>query len=178
MEEGNSQDLIQIRVRIEKGLGSRLKNEAKEHKMSLSSYVNFLLSSRSSKEEISYKERISNSDEKKEIESRVYFTRSEAEILKKYSEANGWSTVKEIRYRTISSFAKKPKLNREELKAIYSVRSSINVLGANINRLIRNNQELTDRNINICKELVERIGELKKKISYLEKCNNTSYRLK
>ena len=74
MEEGNNQDLIQIRVRIEKGIGSRLKNEAKAHKMSLSSYINFLLNSWSSKEEISYEEKISNSDEKKEIESRVYFT--------------------------------------------------------------------------------------------------------
>ena len=165
------------RIRIEESLVSQLKKEAKEHKTSLNSYVNFLLNTIVKKEEPLFEETI-NKPEKKEVESRVYFTESEAEILKKYAELNQWSVSREVRYRTISTLAKKPKLNTEELKAIYGVRSSINILGANLNRLIRNNQVISDHNIIFCKELSGLITELQSKINWLMKCGNTNFKLK
>lgn len=141
-----------ITFRAKQDLLGCLGQEAKTYQMSLNSYINFLLNSATIRKEILFDEVI-NKWEKKEIESRVYFTKSEAELLKKYADLNEWSVTKEIRYRTISTLAKKPKLNAEELKAIYSVRSAINVLGANINRLIRNDQVISDYNIFVCKEL-------------------------
>jgi hypothetical protein len=164
-------------ITIKESLVNRLTEKSKEHKMSLNSYVNFLLNSSIKKEEPLFEETI-NKPEKKEIASRAYFTQSEIELLRRYAKLNEWSIVKEIRYRTISSLAKKPKLSKEEFKAIYSVRTSINVLGANINRLIRNDQILMDYDIEVCKELIGLIKELKGKISYLEKCSNTHFKLK
>ena len=74
--------------------------------------------------------------------------------------------------------AQKPKLTQEELKAIHAVKSSINVLGTNINRLVREGQSLSDDNINICQELITLMAELKDKINYLEKCGSSSFKLK
>ena len=116
--------------------------------------------------------------EKKEIESRVYFTLGEADVLRAYASLNGWSLSKEIRYRTVSSFAKKPKLSGEELKSIYSVRSSINILGANFNRLVRDQASLSDDNIAVCQGLALLMKELRDKISYLEKCSTSRFKLK
>lgn len=167
----------QIRVRIEEGLISSLKAEAKERKMSLSSYTNFMLNSFVKKGEPLFEETI-NKPEKKEIASRSYFTQSEIELLRKYAELNEWSVSREVRYRTISTLAKKPKLDQEELRAVYSVRSSINILGANLNCLIRNDHLLSDENIGVCTELAKLIKELRIKINYLEKCSYTHFKLK
>jgi hypothetical protein len=52
------------------------------------------------------------------------------------------------------------------------------VLGANINRLIRDNKPLTADNNGIWQNLIELINELKNKINYLEKCNYSSFKLK
>lgn len=59
-----------------------------------------------------------------------------------------------------------------------AVRSSINVLGANVNRLIRDHKSLSDANIYICQELTTLLQEFKSKISYLEKCNFSNFKLK
>ena len=176
-EEVKIKKLKQIRVRTDESLISQLKKEAKGHKMSLSSYVDYLLNTLIRKGEPIYQETI-NKLEKKEVESRVYFTKSEAELLKRYAELNGWSMSKEIRYRIVSSLSKTPKLNKEELKAIYSVRSSINVLGANINRLIRNDQVISDHNIAFCTELSDLIRKLQLRINWLIKCGNTNFKIK
>ena len=165
--------LKQIRIRVEEDLVGQFKKEAKVHKMSLSSYMNFLLNSTAEKEEVLFDEVI-NKPEKKEVERRVFFTKGEIEILKKYADLNEWNVTREIRYRTISTLAKKPKLNKEELKAIYVVRSAINILGANINRLIRNEQIISDHNIIVCKELAELIQELQTKIKWLIKSSQKS----
>jgi len=116
--------LKQIRIRVEEDLVSQFKKEAKIHRMPLSSYMNYVLNSFLKKEEILFDE-IINKPEKKEVESRVFFTKSEVEILKKYADLNEWSVAKEIRYRTVSTLAKKPRLNAEELKAIYLVQTLI-----------------------------------------------------
>jgi hypothetical protein len=165
------------RIRIEENLVNRLNEKSKEHKMSLNGYANFVLNSSIKKGEPLFEETI-NKPEKREIASRSYFTQSEMELLKKYAELNEWSVSREVRYRTISTLAKKPKLNKEELRAVYSVRSSINILGANLNRLIRNDQLLSDENIEVCTELAKLIKELRIKINYLEKCSYTHFKLK
>lgn len=167
-----------IRVRITEELLNELEAGAKEIKISRNNYINHILNLQlQQKERIFYKE-VLGKQEKKEVESRVYFTAKEAEILKKYAKSNEWSMTKEVRYRTILSLSNKPKLDGEELKAIYTVRSSINVLGANINRFVRDSISITDNNIKICRDLSEAIKELKDKINYLEKCSYSSIELK
>jgi predicted DNA binding CopG/RHH family protein len=168
--------LKQVRVRIEEVLISQFKKEAKMCGMSLSSYMNYVLNSAVKKEKVLFEE-IIDKKTKKDIVSRVRFTQSEIELLKKYANSNGWSITKEIRFRIILTLAKKPKLNAEELKAIYSVRSSINVLGANLNRIVRDNRVISDHNIIVCKELAELIQELRAKINWLDKCNRSSFEI-
>ena len=166
-----------VKFRVNDTLLNLLKEEAKLRQMSMSSYINFRLNSSIKKSKILFDELI-NKFEKKEVEIRLLFTLSEINLLKEYAAVNEWSLAKEARYRIVSSIAKKPKFNREELKAIYTVRSAINVLGANINRLIRDSKPLTADNIIVCQNLIELINELKNKISYLEKCNHSNFKLK
>jgi hypothetical protein len=165
-----------IIFRAKEDLFSILQEEAKTRQMSLNSFIKFILNSYLKPENILFDETISK-PERREVESRVFFTQSEVELLRKYAKLNEWGISREVRFRTISTLAKKPKLNTEELRAIYSVRSAINVLGANLNRLIRNDQALSDYNIGVCIELIELIKELRGKINYLEKCGNTHFKL-
>ena len=177
-EEKKEDNVVKtIILRSKKDLIDHLKAKSEKHKMSLNAYVNFILNSAAEKTEPIYKEVI-NKPEKKEIASRSYFTQSEMEVLKEHAKMNEWSISKEVRYRTIASIALTPKLNKEELRTMYSIRSSINVLGANINLLVRNSVSITDDNIKICQDLIELISELKNKISYLEKCNHSSFKVK
>lgn len=176
MEQREKKDRA-IKIRITESLLSWLQEKAKELGMSVNCYVNFLINMLGKKEEKSYEEKI-NKYEKREIKSRVPFTVSEATLLREYALSNGWSLSKEIRYRVISSLSRKPKLNKEELETIRAVRASINVLGANINRLVRNSECISNENIEICKNLIELLKELKDKIGYLEKCSYSSFKLK
>ena len=176
MEQREKKDRI-IKVRVTENLLSWLQEKAKELGMSVNCYINFLINVSAKKEKKSSEEKI-NKYERREVKSRVPFTISEAALLRGYALSNGWSLSQEIRYRVISSIAKKPKLSKEELKAIYAVRSSINVLGANINRLVRDNEYLSDNNVGICKELILLMKELKDKVVYLEKCSYSNFKLK
>lgn len=166
-----------LKVRVSKSLLKALQREARIEQMSVNSYINLMLITSCKDQEVLFEEKVGQY-EKKEVESRVYFTLSEANLLKEYAQLNEWSVSKEIHYRVISSLAKKPKLNGEELKAIYGVRSSINVLGANINRFIRNHEMLSDNNAGVCQELTLLIKELQNKINYLEKCSYSRFKLK
>ena len=166
-----------LKVRVTESLLSDLQKEASLAKMSVNSYINLTLIASYKNPEILFDEKAGHY-EKKEIESRVYFTTSEAELLRAYAELNSWGLSKEIRYRTISSLSQKPKLSGEELKVIYAVRSSINVLGANFNRLVRNHASLSNDNISMCQDLGLLMKELKDKIGYLEKCSSTQFKLK
>lgn len=166
-----------LNVRVSESLLNLLQKKAKLMQISLSRYVNFVLNSSIKKHEVPFDEKIGQYEEK-DIKSRIYFTASEMELLKQHTLLNDWSITKEVRYRIVSSLAKKPKLNKEELKAIYSVRSSINVLGVNINRLVRDRELLSDNNIEVCKELITLMKELTDKISYLEKCSYSNFKLK
>lgn len=167
----------QIRIRVEPHLLETLKTKAQGCGMSLSSYTNVVLNSLLKDQVVSFEEKI-NKYEKKEVKSRPYFTKSEIELLRQYAELNDWSLAKEIRYRIVSTLAKKPKLSKEELRAVYSVRSSVGMLGANINSLIRNNLIIPDSGADsMCKELLELIAEIISKIDYLEKCSHTHFKL-
>lgn len=166
-----------VKVRVSEILLNFLQKEAVSTQMSLSGYINLILTSSVKKHAIAFEEKIDRY-EKKESRIRVCLTASETALLKQHAVLNNWSLTKEVRYRILSSLAKKPKFNQEELKAIYAVRSSINVLGANINRLVRENESLSDDNMGVCKELVGLLKELKDKISYLEKCSSSNFKLK
>lgn len=169
--------LQQVRIRIETSLLNLLKMEAREHKMSLGSYVNFVLNSYLRKQVITFKEKV-NKYEKKEAKSYTYFTRSEMTLLKQYASLNDWSVTKEIRYRIISTLAQKPKLSKEELRVIYSLRSEVSILGASINGLIRSNDKASSVSLDsTCRELLRLIKEIVDKIDYLEKCSHTHFKL-
>lgn len=164
-------------LRLSEDLWLSLKNHAQEKEVSVNRLIHSILTTSLGKKEVLFDE-VAGKLEKKDIESRVYFTVGEGAVLKAYAASNGWSLSQEIRYRVVSSVAKKPKLSGEELKAIYAVRSSINVLGANINRLVRDHKPLSDSNIHICQDLMTLLQELKDKISYLESCCSSTFKLK
>ena len=166
-----------LTLRFTENLWSMLKEYSQKNCVSINRVIHLTLTTSLGKKDISFDERI-NTPEKKEIESRVFFTPSETELLREYASLNGWSLTKEIRYRVISSLSRRPKLNQEDLKAIYAVRSSINVLGANVNRLVRDREPLSDSNIHVCQDLVTLLQELKEKIKYLEKCSSSTFKLK
>lgn len=166
-----------LTLRLDEELWSDLKVDAQKNRVSINRLIQLTLTTSLKKKDVSFVERI-NVIEKKEVESRVFFTVSEADILRTYALSNGWSLSQESRYRVVSSFAKKPKLSGIELKAIYELRSAINVLGANVNRLVRDRESLSDTNIHICQELITLLQELKNKIKYLEKCNFSTFKLK
>jgi hypothetical protein len=174
---GEKEEKKALKVRVSESLLKALQRQARIEQMSVNSYINLMLTTSCKNQKVSFEEKVGQY-EKKEVESRVYFTISEVNLLKEYALSNGWSLSKEIRYRVISSLAKKSKLSGEELKAIYSVRSSINVLGANLNRLIRNHEILSDNNIKVCQELTLLIKELQNRIHYLEKCSYSRFKLK
>ena len=174
---GEKEEKKALKVRISESLLKDLQRRARIEQMSVNSCINLMLTTSCKDQEVSFEEKVGRY-EKKEVESRVYFTISEADLLKEYARLNEWSLSQEIRYRVISSLATKPKLSGEELKAIYAVRSSINVLGANVNRLIRNHEILSDDNIEVCQELTLLIRELQGKINYLEKCSYSRFKLK
>ena len=176
-ENSNQNSIKLVPIRIPENLLELLKREAQSCGMSLNKYINLNLSNLKQNKKILFEETRSRYEEKRKQIS-IYLSKSEIDLLKEYASVNEWSLSKEICYRIVSSLAKKPKLNREELKAIYTVRSAINVLGANINRLIRDSKPLTADNNGILQNLVELINELKNKISYLEKCNYSSFKLK
>lgn len=176
MKEKQKKDKI-VKLRVSENLFDFLQHSAKTLQLSLNGYANFLLHQFIKKQAVMFDEKITNL-EKKKIRVRVDLTPSEMDVLKMYALNNNWSVIKEVRYRLISSLAKKPKLTQEDLKAIYAVRSSINVLGANINRLVRDRELLSDNNIEICKELITLMTELRDKINYLEKCSSSNFKLK
>ena len=175
-EKREKKDKI-VKARVSESLFNLLQKKATLMQMSLSGYLNFILTSSFKKHEVPFDEKVTKI-EKKEIRIRVCLTASETDLLKTYASNNNWSVTKEVRYRVISSLSKKPKLTKEELKAIYGVRSSINVLGTNINRLVRDREFLSDTNIDVCKDLIMLMKELKDKISYLEKCSSSNFKLK
>ena len=109
-----------LKVRVTESLLSDLQKEASLAKMSVNSYINLTLIASYKNPEILFDEKAGHY-EKKEIESRVYFTTSEAELLRAYAELNSWGLSKEIRYRRqYPVYRKKPKLSGEELKVIYA----------------------------------------------------------
>ena len=175
-EEREKKDKI-VKVRVRESLFDLLQKEAGSVQMSLSGYVNFILTSSLKKHPIKFDEKVGKV-EKKDTRIRVCLTASETDLLEQHAIQNDWSLTKEIRYRIVSSLAQKPKLTQEELKSIHAVKSSINVLGTNINRLVREGRSLSDHNIDICQELITLMAELKDKINYLEKCGSSNFKLK
>lgn len=177
MTEAKEKKTKIVKTRLTESLKQALQTKAQTEQMSVGGVISLLLMTWLQKKDVFFDEVVGKRDAK-EIETRVYFTKSEVDVLRAYALSNGWSLPKEIRYRVISTFAKKPKLSGEELKAIYAVRSSINVLGVNLNRLIRHSEGLSDDNMDICRGLVVLMGELKDKINHLEKCSSSRFKLK
>lgn len=105
----------------------------------------------------------SQSKEKKVAEYRIRFTESEAERLIKYAQANSWSVPKEIQYRVVGTLSDDEKISPEELAVIRGIKVSINALGNNINRIIRENRVMDKTGVEACKLLsnnIDKVGSL------------------
>lgn len=165
-----------IQIRLDEELIEELKNKAECQQISFNSYISNVLNSLRKKEEVVYTTSVKK--EKKEIEIRVYFTQNEAEIFKEYAKVNSWSLTKEIRHRVIGTIVKNAHLNGNELENMCSIKSSINVLGANINRIIREGRTVDMEGKNICEKLMEEIKNLKSQIERIEASSSTRFVLK
>lgn len=97
-------------------------------------------------------------------EKRIRLTEDEVQILQQYAQENGWKLTQEIRYRVIGSISKKSKISGEELREIRENRNAINVLGRNINRIIREGRIVDQEGKNVCKDLLGHILKLNKQI--------------
>lgn len=112
------------------------------------------------------------------MESRVRFTESEAEILKAYAKNNGWSLTQEIRYRVVGSISKIGEISGEEMKLIREIKCCINVLGANINRIIREGRIVDIEGKDTCEKLITEMKKLKEQIERIEDSSKTRFIVK
>lgn len=170
-------ELQTIIIRINKTQKEVLKSDAKRANLSVNQYINFLLSKQCTNNNIAYDER-QGVDQRKEIRTRVSLEHGEAEILKRYAQENNWSLPKEVRYRVISTISKLGKISGEEMQLIRKIQGSINVLGSNINRMIRDDRVVDLEGKDICKKLVTEISNLKDQIKKIEDSSQTRFVMK
>ncbi len=116
--------------------------------------------------------------EKKVAEYRIRFTESEAERLTKYAQANSWSVPKEIRYRVIGTMEDTGKISPEELGILKSIRISINAVGNNINRIIRDDRVMDQEGAKACIILSNNIDKARELIMQIYEKSKARFSLK
>lgn len=99
--------------------------------------------------------------EKKVTEYRIRFTESDSDRLKQYAQANSWSVPQEIQYRVIGTLFDNEKISPEELAAIRGIKVSINAVGNNINRIIRENRVMDKAGVEACILLSNNIDKVR-----------------
>lgn len=166
-----------IIIRINETQKEVLKSDAKRANLSVNQYINFLLSKQYANNNILYDER-NEVDRRKEIRTRVSLEYGEAEILKKSAQENNWSLPKEVRYRVISTISKVGKISGEEMQFIRKIQGNINVLGANINRIIREGRVVDLEGKDLCEKLIMAMKELREQINKIEDSSKTRFTMK
>lgn len=112
------------------------------------------------------------------IEYRIRLTESEAERLTKYAQANSWSVPKEIQYRVTGTLSDNEKISPEELAAIRGIKVSINALGNNINRIIRENRVMDKTGVEACILLSNNIDKVRSLITQIIENSKERFSLK
>ncbi len=112
------------------------------------------------------------------IEYRIRFTESEAERLTKYAQENSWSVPKEIQYRVIGTLSNNEKISPKELEAIRGIKVSINALGNNINRIIREDRVMDKTGVEACTLLSNNIDKVRGLIMQIYEKSRERFSLK
>ncbi len=168
-----------VELQIHEELYKSIQDESRSQKQSINRLLVEIIGKVIGSKEIEYSERIlEKNSHKKLIESRVRFTESEAEILKEYAQNNGWSLTQEIRYRVVGSISKIGKISGEEMKLIREIKGCINVLGANINRIIRDGRIVDMEGKDTCGKLITEMKKLKAQIDRIEDNSKTRFIVK
>lgn len=123
-------------------------------------------------------ENYTQEQEKKVAEYRIRFTESEAERLTKYAQANSWSVPKEIRHRVIGTMEDTGKISPEELALLKSIRISINAVGNNINRIIRDDRIMDEEGAKACTILSNNINKARGLIMQIYEKSKARFSLK
>ncbi len=116
--------------------------------------------------------------ETKIIEHRIRFTESEADRLKQYAQENSWSVSKEIRYRVMGTMEDTGKISPKELELLRGIRVSINAVGNNINRIIRENRVMDQTGIEACRILSINIDKVRNVIMQIYEKSKVRFSLK
>lgn len=165
-----------VLLRMSDELYKQVKENVKNKKVSVNSLIIDLIKDNVREKDVEYKEIICKKEKEiKCIRSTIRFTKSEAEILSKYAQKNGWKITQEIRYRVIGGISKKGKVSGEEMELIKEIRQSINALGRNVNRIIREDRIVDQEGKDVCKKLVQKIIEVNEKIIQIEENSKTRF---
>lgn len=116
--------------------------------------------------------------EERQIEYRIRLSESEVKVLKKNAQENSWSIPKEIQYRVTGTLFDDEKISPKELEAIRGIKVSINALGNNINRIIRENRIMDKTGVEACILLSNNIDEVRNLIMKIYEQSRERFSLK
>lgn len=116
--------------------------------------------------------------EEKQIEYRVRLSESEVKVLQKYAQENSWSIPKEIQYRVIGTLFDDEKISPKELEEIRGIKVSINALGNNINRIIREDRVMDQEGMKACTILSNNIDTVRGLIMQIYEQSKERFALK
>ncbi len=169
----------QLALRIDQSIYKVLKEiSIKSHKslnrLIIESIKNYLMvPPQGSKQSPSVKK-----EAEKQIEYRVRLSESEVKVLQKYAQENSWSVPKEIQYRVIGTLFDDEKISPKELEAIRGIKVSINALGNNINRIIREDRVMDKEGIKACTTLSNNIDKVRSLIMQIYEQSKERFSLK
>lgn len=171
-----------IEMQVNSGIYELVRGAAEHGNKSVNRYIIDLVTETLSiklqkKQEIT-EENYKQSKEQKVAEYRIRFTESEAERLTKYAQANSWSVPKEIRYRVIGTMEDTDKISPEELALLKSIRISINAVGNNINRIIRDDRVMDKEGTKACIILSNNIDKARSLIMQIYEKSKARFSLK
>lgn len=124
------------------------------------------------------KQNLDTKKEEKQIEYGVRLSESEVKVLQKYAQENSWSVPKEIQYRVIGTLFDDEKISPKELEEISGIKVSINAVGNNINRIIREDRVMDQEGIKACTALSNNIDKVRGLIMQIYEQSKERFSLK
>ncbi|WP_341763574.1 hypothetical protein [Candidatus Tisiphia endosymbiont of Beris chalybata] len=171
-----------IEMQVNREIYELIKHAAQQGNKSVNRYIIDLVTEKLStklQEEHEIKEEYGNhSKEKKVVEYRIRFTESEGDRIKQYAQENSWSVPKEIRYRVIGTMQDTGKISPEELVLLRGIKVSINAVGNNINRIIREDRVMDQIGVEACTILSNNIVKVRSLIMQIYEKSKARFSLK
>ncbi|PRP68472.1 hypothetical protein BUE93_21965 [Chromobacterium amazonense] len=137
------------------------KQRASALNLSLTDYISLLLSQGESLHADGHEE-VETTKVERGKEVRLMLSDTEHSVLSGQARQRGWSIVKEVRWRVLSSLSRQPKLSDEEIVAICGLKHAVDTVGRNINFAIRRGifdyRELGD-NLTEVSQLIEQANQ-------------------